>query len=120
MKKLLLGLGVFLFFLLGIILRPVPSPTAENTFTLTDKVVRVFEGPCNDIVFQLNSGDKYAYINRGLELGLDIEVLNQQLKGKETHFKLIKHWTPLDWNNSSESIAAIETDQGEVLYHVIN
>ena len=120
MKNILFGIGVCVLFLLIKIFTPVPTPTDKNTFSVSDKVVNVFEGPGYDVVFKLESDNKYAYINRGLQQGLNIDELNQKLKGKETHFKFIKHWTPLDWNKTTESIASIETPEGEILFDRIN
>ena len=101
------------------IFTPVPQATPQNTYQIEATVLNVFEGPSNDIVFSLESKHQTPYINRGIELGLDINDLNAKLKGKTATVKLVDHWTPLDFNRSSPTLAYIATEDGEILYNNI-
>lgn len=103
------------FLLLGLVvagiavLRPVPRPTATNTFRLTATVARVWEGQGKDINFLLNDSThpRRVYINRGAEQGYSADSL-QRLVGRPVTFTLIRHWTPLDWQGKTGYVAAFE------------
>ena len=120
MKRKLLFIVTCLFFGFCItILRPVPTPTVDNTFEFSDEVLDIFEGGVHDIVFVFKHSEKKPYINRGLERGLTIEELKEKLVGNVSNFKLIDHWTPLDFAKMSPSVTYIETANNEVLFDVI-
>jgi hypothetical protein len=69
----------------------------------------------------LKNKNGYPYINRGLQVGLNIEELNNKLKGQEVLIKFVDHWTSLDFNKSSPTIAYIEIDKtGEIVYNNIS
>ena len=91
------------------VLRPVPRPTAENTYRLKATVARVWEGQGKDINFLLEAGTfpRRVYINRGAEQGYSADSL-QRLVGRPVTFTLIRHWTPLDWQGKTGYVAAIE------------
>lgn len=118
-RLLFLSGGMFLVFC-ALVLRPVPSATTQNTIDFTGKVEAIFEGDTNDIIFKFSDSDKRPYINRGIERGIVIQHLNAKLGGKTANFKFIDHWTPLDFNQSTPTVAYIETSDGEVLYDAIN
>ncbi|MBT8232615.1 MAG: hypothetical protein HKO66_09590 [Saprospiraceae bacterium] len=103
-----------------LIFTPVPTATEDNTYDIYDHIVGVFEGPSNDIVFNLETLQAKPYINRGLERGLSIQELNNKLRGKKVHLKFVEHWTPLDYNRSSPTLAYIELEEsGEIIYNSI-
>ncbi len=45
----------------------------------------VFESGENDIVFKIIGDEPGYYINRGLQVGLDIDRLSKELMGKRVH-----------------------------------
>lgn len=115
-KKILISAGLFTLFLVLIALSVVPVVPEEKAKTVNGKVIRIFEGGEKDIVFVLEGNSTSFYINRGLESGLDLMTLQSTLLGEEVSMKYPKHWTPLDWNNSTKHLAKLEY-QGEVLYN---
>lgn len=69
---------------------------------------RYFEGGVKDVVFVLDGHKENYYINRGLEQGLTIDDLKQQLKGKEVTIKYPNYWSILDPSKSIRHIAKVE------------
>lgn len=109
-----------LLLIIVLILTPVPKATDNNTYSVNDNIIDVLEGTSNDIVFSLANHTQTPYINRGLEIGLSIEHLNEKLKGQKVHLKLVDHWTPLDYSKSAPPLAYIElVETGEVIYNNI-
>ena len=121
MKKFIIGFLTACFLILcAMVFRPVPSATENNTYDIHDEIVNVFEGPSYDVVFVLKNRKGYPYINRGLENGMNIVELNQKLRGKSVHLKFVDHWTPLDYDKSSPTVAYIKVeDSGEIVYNNI-
>ena len=91
------------------VLRPVPRPTAANTYSLTATVEWVYEGQGKDINFLLEdvAYPRRVYINRGAEQGYSADSL-QRLVGRPVTFTLIRHWTPLDWRGKIGYVARFE------------
>ena len=105
---------------IALILKPVPEATVSNTYDVHDQILEVFKVSSLDVVFKLKNKDGFPYINRGLQAGLNIEALNNKLKGQEVLLKFVDHWTPLDFNKSSPTIAYIKIDKtGVIVYNNI-
>ncbi len=56
--------------------------TQEHATPFTGNVISVSEGPSFDILFQLDNHELPFYINRGLETGLKVDSLSNELVGK--------------------------------------
>ena len=111
MKKTTLLFIAFLFFALAFFfLRPVPNLTVENSITENAVVSDIYEGGIKDAVFEVANSDRKFYINRGLENGLDLDVLKEKLIGQEVIFKYPDYWTPLDWNKSHRHVSVLMQD----------
>jgi len=83
----------------------------ENT---KGKVLKIYGGGINDIVFEIENSKSAFYINRGLEHNFNLETLNKELIGKEVSINYSIGWTPLDpFNKRSKSI--IELKHGNEL-----
>jgi len=54
----------------------------ENSTPVTGVVIAVAEGPSNDILVQLDNHETMYYINRGIESGLEVESLSNELVGE--------------------------------------
>ncbi len=98
---LLLG-GVILIF------RPVRVPDEKECLIATGIVTHIFEGGENDVNFRLKGHDCTFYINRCLEIGLDIESLRYELTGKEVVIKYPDYWTPLDPKNKIRHLSKLQ------------
>ena len=115
-KKRIFQVALLSFFILLIFaFKPVPIPAEANCKVMEGTVSKVFEGGEKDVVFLLHENDVAYYINRGLELGLTLESLRYQLKGKKVTIKYPKYWTPLDPYNKTRHISKLESD-GEVIF----
>ena len=77
MKKFVLVLLAFTTLTSCIIHNPRP----ENCVVETAKIVKIVEGSSFDIVFRDDNKDSY-YINRSLELGLNLDSLNAKVLNK--------------------------------------
>ena len=109
-------LGVLFFIVAILIFRPVPIVSESRALIESGTVKDVYEGGVNDVVIRLEETKRRFYINRGLENGLDLADLRNQLIGQEVTMKYPKYWTPLDWNNSIRHISKLEYN-GEVLFN---
>ncbi|MGB0897050.1 MAG: hypothetical protein ACPGU9_09505 [Flavobacteriaceae bacterium] len=58
--------------------------------TISVKIIKIAEGKSNDIVISDAGGDHY-YINRGLEHGLNIAKLSEQILDKNVTLHLPKY-----------------------------
>jgi hypothetical protein len=107
MKKIVNVIAV-LFLALGILIfRPVPISSESRSNKVTGTVKSIYEGGVKDVVFQLNETDTKYYINRGLESGLNLETLRDQLMGREVTIVFPKYWTPLDPGNSVKHLTRL-------------
>lgn len=75
--------------------RPVRI-AAEHCKTITGTVSEIQIGSSNDIIFILSNDPHLYYINRGMEQGLKIEELKEELLQQKVKLSFVKHWTPLD------------------------
>ncbi|MEL6986207.1 MAG: hypothetical protein AAGK97_00090 [Bacteroidota bacterium] len=78
-------------------------------------VEEVFSPCCKDVVIKLKNSTKVYYFNRGLEDGLNVEQMKEDLIGKLIQLKQINHWTPLDPDNYSIPLAELLLE-GSVYY----
>lgn len=87
----------------------IHNPKPEDCEKLEVVVERITEGTSYDIMFTAANGDFY-YINRGLEQGLDLGQLQDQLLNKKVNLHLAKTMA-----GTSNHIAQLAVD-GEVVY----
>lgn len=115
-SKILLG-GLILFsFLAVMILNPISNVSEKNCSIKDGIVTDIYEGGVHDIVFKLEDDKRIFYINRGLELGLEIEELKSKLMGNEVVFTYPNYWTPLDWNSTGRHLSKVEFGQ-EIVFN---
>ena len=107
--KFLFWLAMVIFFIGFVFFRPVPIVNEEKALVVEGTVTSIREGGEKDIVFYLKDHPTRFYINRGLENGLDLETLRNELLGKRVTIKYPKYWTPLDWNNEVKHLSKLET-----------
>ena len=107
---------IFLLFVLAAMtLRPVIVPKdAKDCLVAKGKVVKVFEGGVKDVAFRLEGDNTMYYINRGLEHGLNLEELQQELTGNHVTIRYPKHWTLLDPNNKVKHLSILEYNGREI------
>ncbi|MEM7106410.1 MAG: hypothetical protein AAF502_25000 [Bacteroidota bacterium] len=118
-KFSLMSLGaVFVIFAL-LALRPVMIVSEEKCNVVTGEVTAIYEGGPQDVVFHLKDNPMTLYINRGLEQGLNLETLKEDLVGQSVTIHYPPHWTPLDPNNKFKHISKV-TYEGEVVFSEID
>jgi hypothetical protein len=116
MKKVFITL-VILFFLTAILIfRPVPIVEEKHALVVSGEVIQIYESGVKDISFILKDVPTVFYINRGLEKGLKIGKLRDQLMHQEVTIKYPHYWTPLDWNDRIKHLSKLE-HQGEVIFN---
>jgi len=95
-------------------LRPVPKPTKENIIPVLGQVVRIYESGEKDISIELKNDSRHFYINRGLEQGLSLKVLNNKLMHKQAKLYYINYWQPLP-ESDTRHLAKVEISD-EILF----
>ena len=117
MKKVVLWFIAFIFFLLVVfIFIPVPISSEDNCLITEGFVQSVSEAGEKDVVIRLKECHKTFYINRGLETGLDLDVLRTKLLHNHVTIKYPKYWTPLDPLSSTRHIAKLNYGE-EVIFN---
>lgn len=118
-KHLIVSSIIGLFALAFATLRPVIVPqNAEDCLVAKGKVIRIFEGGVNDVAFRLEGDKTMYYINRGLEQGLDLKELQDQLIGNDVTIRYPKHWTLLDPNNRIKHLSILEYNGVEIFNEI--
>jgi len=120
MRRVLILFNFFVILtLLVLVLRPVPTPKSiKDCEIVQGEVLLIGEAGDNDLMLKLKDSTQQFYINRGSDLGLDLEELQEKLQGKEVQIYFPKYWTPLDWNNHIRHLSEIWLGE-ELIYSEI-
>ena len=120
MKKIikitLVSFSLIVLIIAVLIFRPVPIVTEKNTISESGIVKEIYANKGNDIIFILENVQRRFYINRGLEMGLELTDLKKRLIGNSIVVKYPKYWTPLDWNDKIKHISKVEFNH-EILFN---
>jgi hypothetical protein len=81
---------------LGIVFRPIPSPSPENTVRTLGVIEQVLETRQKNVVFKLKDDDRFYYIKKDLEKDLPFQELQKKLAGKSVEIYYVNHWTLVD------------------------
>ena len=81
---------------LGIVFRPIPSPSPENTVRTLGVIEQVLETRQKNVVFKLKDDDRFYYIKKDLEKDLPFHELQKKLAGKSVEIYYVNHWTLVD------------------------
>ncbi|WP_299897802.1 hypothetical protein [uncultured Aquimarina sp.] len=73
--------------------KPIRDVQPDDVIEITGVVAKVEEKSGFDIAITLENDDHYYYINRGLEQGLTIQQLQEELIGKKVTLYSIHRWT---------------------------
>lgn len=110
--------AVLLVLLAVIIFRPVPTPLEKDCLSTTGVVSNIYEGGTKDVVFALKGQKQTFYINRGLELGLDLKTLKAELEGKTVTIKYPDYWSLLDPGKSIRHISKLELNSKTIFTEI--
>ena len=110
--KILAGLvAIPIFFIASLVFVIGPVDTSkENSIEVKGEIMEIFEGPSYDIVFMLADRSTTYYINRGIERGLTIQQLEDQLLGEQVNLWYAKSW-PME-----EGLITLLALHGDVLF----
>ena len=89
MKKLLVYISIIIFICITAVSCVSHKPEPEECHVQTETIINIKEGTSNDIVFSDSHGDHY-YINRGLEMELNLDSLNAKVLNKTVTLHLPK------------------------------
>jgi len=102
-------IGGATLFVLGImIFRPVPILPEKDLVVLKGRVTGVYEGGVKDVNLKLEGRSETFYVNRGLERGLNLQELKDQLINQDIIIKYPDQWSLLNSNKTSVHISKIE------------
>ncbi len=73
--------------------KPIRNVQPDEVIEITGIVTKIEEGAGFDIVISLKNDSHYYYINRGLQYGLSIKQLRNELLNKKVTLYPIKRWT---------------------------
>ena len=71
-KIIFISFSLLFFIVAVLIFRPVPIVTEKNTILESGIVKEIYTNKGNDIIFILENVQRRFYINRGLEMGLEL------------------------------------------------
>lgn len=125
LKKILLWLLALPVLLIAFVMwAKVPAPTAENTVEIEFNFIQVQSPCCEDVMISVPGDDHFYYINRGLELGIDLDEWNKKYSGKRMKLSWIKtRWNPFNASGSHRPVAKVSCgdevcfDMNESLYN---
>jgi hypothetical protein len=104
----LLGLGLVAIVLFVFTYKNVE--VSKSDCKLTKGIVKnIYEGGIEDVIFELDGKKNSFYINRGVENGFDINVLEKQLLAEEVSVYYADVWTPFAPFGTSKHIREIRS-----------
>lgn len=115
-RRLIISAALLLlvaFFIVA--MRPVPTPQEKDCLTATGVVVQLYESGEKDITIRLKDVDQTFYINRGVEAGLDIKQLRENLINNVVTIKYPDYWTPLDPAGNMRHVSVLDLN-GEKIF----
>ena len=80
-KIIFISFSLLFFIVAVLIFRPVPIVAEKNTISESGIVKEIYTNKGNDIIFILENVQRRFYINRGLEMGLELTDLKKRLIG---------------------------------------
>lgn len=105
MKKIFIALIAILVAFTVLLYFAKINTSKENSILIEAEIVEIFEGPSYDILFRLKNNPNNYYINRGIESGLVVNDLIDDLL-----FTDVKVWYSDHWMGSPYHITRLETD----------
>ncbi len=111
MKIFLLKYSLIFFICFNAFSCVIHNPIPEQCYVQTETIINIKEASNFDIVFSDTHGDHY-YINRGIELGLNLDSLNAKVLNKTVTLHLSKLFGGLV---TSEHIAQLKVRE-EIIF----
>ena len=108
LRKLGFSAFAFLTVLAFLALRPAPASELSSCETIQGIVADVQLGNSQEIVITLTNTDRVFYINRGQELGFDVNIIKDLILEEEVTLYYPHYWTPLDPTASIRNLTGIQ------------
>ncbi|WP_405209261.1 hypothetical protein [Aquimarina sp. LLG6339-5] len=99
--------------------KPIQNVQPDDVIKITGVVSKIEERSGFDIAITLENDPHYYYINRGLEYGLTIEELQDQILNKKVVLYPIHRWTIFTPDKIMGHIAKLMIDD-QVIFNEIN
>lgn len=80
---------VLIIALLYLVFRPIPV-SRDNSIAINTTIDKVSEGSEDNIILKLNNTSGIFYINHGLQKGLNLDTLQQELQNREVSVLYLK------------------------------
>ncbi len=114
------SITLFIAFLVlfWITFRPISDVQQDDVIQIEGMVTNIYPGSGNDIYFKLEKIERPFYINRGIELGLYLDSLNNTVLNKRVILHTIKRWTPLTTDGVHPHISKLVVDE-KVIFNEI-
>ena len=100
---------------LALFILKIPNLPEDQCRIITGCVEKITEAGTKDVCFKLEGERKIYYVNRGLENGLDLHQLRNELLNKVVTLKYPNHWTNIFEGNFAIHIAKVEYE-GKIIY----
>lgn len=123
MKKFFWIFSISLFILFvaffWVTFRPISNVGPNDVVPVSGKVTVIYEGSGSDIYITIENIERPFYINRGLQLGLNLDSLNEQVLNKTVTLHCINRWTPFTTDGIHPHISKLQLN-GQVIFNEIN
>lgn len=80
---------VLIIALLYLVFRPIPI-SRDNSIAINTTIDKVSQGSEDNIILKLNNTSGIFYINHGLQKGLNLDTLKQELQNREVSVLYLK------------------------------
>ncbi|HEY1061033.1 MAG TPA: hypothetical protein VGE44_05080 [Daejeonella sp.] len=80
---------VLIIALLYLVFRPIPV-SRDNSIAINTTIDKVSQGSEDNIILKLNNTSGIFYINHGLQKGLNLDTLQQELQNREVSVLYLK------------------------------
>lgn len=88
-KSGILIFTVLIIALLFLVFRPIPV-SRDNSIAINTTIDKVSQGSEDNIILKLNNTSGIFYINHGLQKGLNLDTLKQELQNREVSVLYLK------------------------------
>ena len=88
-KTVIIIFTVLIIALLYLAFRPIPV-SRDNSIVINTTIDKVSEGSEDNIILKLNNTSGIFYINHGLQKGLNLDTLQQELQNREVSVLYLK------------------------------
>ncbi|MEQ8471408.1 MAG: hypothetical protein RIC35_09485 [Marinoscillum sp.] len=113
------ALGVTLLFIVLLSVQTVPKPTLENSVKIEGQLLNILaDQQTKDLVFEIAGHTGTYYINRGLELEINVDELKEEILNEDVSVYYVKTSNLIANATNTQHISRIAL-RNKVLYDEI-